>query len=254
MPTRDTAPVGAPCWIDLSSSDTDRSRAFYGELFGWASEQAGPEYGGYINFLHDGAPIAGCMAAQPQFGMAEGWSVYLATDDVAKAAEGTTAAGGQVAMPPVEVPGLGHMAFVVDPGGATVGLWQPIAHQGFRTYGEPGTPGWFELLTRDHDASVAFYRQVLGWDTHVAGDTDEFRYTTLGEGDAALAGVMDASRFLPEGEPAHWSVYFSVADADATIAAATRLGATLLQGPEDTPYGRLAALADPLGARFKLVQ
>ena len=43
MPTRDVAPIGAPCWIDLMSSDTDKSRAFYGELFGWTSEAAGEE-------------------------------------------------------------------------------------------------------------------------------------------------------------------------------------------------------------------
>ena len=24
MPTRDTAPIGAPCWIDLMTSDTER--------------------------------------------------------------------------------------------------------------------------------------------------------------------------------------------------------------------------------------
>ncbi|MDQ6614274.1 MAG: VOC family protein, partial [Actinomycetota bacterium] len=38
MPTRDTAPIGAPCWVDLMTSDTERSRAFYCELFGWTAE------------------------------------------------------------------------------------------------------------------------------------------------------------------------------------------------------------------------
>jgi len=33
MPTRDTAPLGAPCWIDLMTSDPDKRKAFYGELF-----------------------------------------------------------------------------------------------------------------------------------------------------------------------------------------------------------------------------
>ena len=34
MPLRDTAPLGAPCWIDLFTSDPDTSRAFYRDLFG----------------------------------------------------------------------------------------------------------------------------------------------------------------------------------------------------------------------------
>ena len=32
MTIRQNVPNGAPCWIDLMSSDTDKSRAFYGEL------------------------------------------------------------------------------------------------------------------------------------------------------------------------------------------------------------------------------
>ena len=41
MPRRDTTPVGHPCWIDLFTSDPDRSIAFYGELMGWEAERAG---------------------------------------------------------------------------------------------------------------------------------------------------------------------------------------------------------------------
>ncbi len=95
---------------------------------------------------------------------------------------------------------------------------------------------------------------MSGWDTHVAGDTPEFRYTTLGEGEGRLAGIMDAATFLPEGAPAHWSVYFGVDDAVATVAKALELGGAVVDPPEDTPYGRLATLTDPTGTRFKLVQ
>ena len=62
MTTRDDAPLGAPCWLDLLSSEIDRSRAFYDELFGWASEAGGEEYGGYVSFTKDGVDIAGGMA------------------------------------------------------------------------------------------------------------------------------------------------------------------------------------------------
>ncbi|MGH9004642.1 MAG: VOC family protein, partial [Acidimicrobiia bacterium] len=34
MPTRDSAPLGAPCWIDLFTSDTEKAKTFYGELLG----------------------------------------------------------------------------------------------------------------------------------------------------------------------------------------------------------------------------
>jgi predicted enzyme related to lactoylglutathione lyase len=148
---------------------------------------------------------------------------------------------------------LGTMAYIGDPGGATIGIWQPGAHKGFGVFGEPNTPAWFELHTRDYDESVAFYRTVFRDEVQVASDSPELRYTMLVDGEAGLAGIMDASAFLPEGAPAHWSVYFGVDDADATLARVVELGGSIVQPAEDTPYGRLATAADPTGAHFKLV-
>ena len=153
----------------------------------------------------------------------------------------------------MDVADLGTMAVLGDAGGAAIGVWQPGTHQGFGLVGEPGTPTWFELHTRDYAAAVTFYRDVFGWDTEVASDTPEFRYTTLGHGDGAMAGIMDASGFLPAGVPAHWSVYFGVADTDAALAKIVELGGRVVMAAEDTPYGRLATAADPTGATFKLV-
>jgi uncharacterized protein len=252
MPQRDSAPVGAPCWIDLMTSDPDKVRSFYGELFGWTSEEAGEEYGGYINFLKHGLPVAGCMKNDPQFETPDVWSVYLASEDAQATVDAAAANGGEVMVPVMDVMDLGRMAVVSDAGGASIGVWQPSAHQGFRVVGEPGAPSWFELHTRDYDASVAFYREVFGWDVHVAGDTPGFRYTTLGEGDDQQAGIMDAAAFLPDGVPAHWSVYFAVDDTEAALAKLADLGGSVVRPAEDTPYGSLATAADPTGAVFKL--
>jgi predicted enzyme related to lactoylglutathione lyase len=252
MPKRDAAPVGAPCWIELGTSDTAKSRAFYGELFGWTSEEAGEEYGGYINFLKDGIQVAGCMS-NATTGAPDAWAIYLATDDAKATADAAAAHGGEVALAPMDVMDLGVMAFVADAGGAMIGAWQPGTHKGFGVHGEPGTPAWFELHTRDYDKTVAFYRDVFKWDTHTVGDSPEFRYTTLGEGDTQEAGIMDASAFLPEGMPAHWSVYFDAVSTDETLAKAVELGGAIVTPAEDTPYGRLATAVDPNGAIFKLV-
>lgn len=253
MPKRDATPPGAPCWIDLMTSDPAASKAFYGELFGWTSEDSGPEYGGYISFRKDDALVAGAMANDPAQGVPDGWSVYLATDDAEATSEAVTATGGTVVVPTMAVGELGKMLVVVDPSGATIGAWQPGTHTGFGLVDEPGAPAWFELHTRDHGAAIAFYEKAFGWETEVASDTDDFRYTTLGKGDDQAAGVMDAANFLPEGVPSLWTVYFRTADADADVAKAVALGATVVEPTEDTPYGRLAGLKDPTGAYFKLV-
>ncbi len=253
MPTRETAPTGAPCWVDLMTSDVDRARDFYGQLLGWTADEPSEEFGGYFLFSKDGIPVAGGMAAMPDAGPPNIWSVYLSTDDATKATEVATAKGAQVIAPPMEVADLGTMVVLVDPTGAVIGAWQPNTFHGFGVLADPGTPGWFELLTRDHAGAVDFYKAVFGWDTSTLHDTDEFRYTTANHGDDQLAGVMDASSFLPEGVPAHWSVYITVADTDATITRVTELGGSVEQPAEDTPYGRIAVVADPMGARFKLV-
>ncbi len=63
---------------------------------------------------------------------------------------------------------------------------------------------------------------------------------------------MDATAFLPDDVPAHWSVYWEVDDADATVAKVKALGGSVVIDVEDTHYGRLATVTDPVGAQFKL--
>jgi predicted enzyme related to lactoylglutathione lyase len=235
------------------TSDPERSRAFYGELFGWTATEPAEQFGGYFNYLKDGVLMAGCMGAMPDAPVTDVWSVYLASDDARKTADAAGADGGQVIVPAMDVADLGTMAMVTDAGGAAIGVWQPGTHKGFGVFGENDTPSWFELHTRDYDSSLAFYRNVFRWDTHAVSDTPEFRYSTLGDGDSMLAGVIDAASFLPEGEPANWKVYFGVADTDAALAKIVELGGSILMAAEDTPYGRLAMAADPNGAAFKLV-
>jgi len=233
VPTRESAVIGAPCWVDLMTSDSAASRTFYTELFGWDAEEPNPEFGGYFSFTKDGVRIAGCMSSQDDPERPDAWSIYLATEDAAKTLELATSHQGRIIVDAMPVGDLGIMAFVADPGGASIGLWQPGEHQGFLTLGEPGTPGWFELHTRDYAKVVDFYRDVFGLETEVAGDTPEFRYTVQKRGEEQYAGVMDATNFLPEGLPAHWSVYFAVADADASLAKIEALGGSVVLPAED---------------------
>lgn len=251
MPKR-TPLSGAPCWIDLSTSDQAGARTFYGELFGWTSADPNPEFGGYLNFSKDGDLVAGCMQAQPGMGVPDLWSVYLQVEDSEAIAKSVEAHGGQVMVPPMAVGDLGTMAVFVDPVGAVIGSWEPGTHKGVATLDEPGTPSWFELHTKGYEAAIAFYRDVFGWTTQAQGDTDDFRYSTAVDGDREYAGVMDASSFLPGEVPSYWTVYIQVDDVDATLAKAVELGGSIAEPAETTPYGRLATLGDHAGARIKL--
>jgi predicted enzyme related to lactoylglutathione lyase len=253
MPKRQGAPIGAPIWIDLFTSDPAKSRAFYGELMGWASTEPDEQYGGYFSFLKGDSLVAGGMKNDGTAGVPDTWNVYLAVENAEATVAAAKAKGGGVIVEAMPLDDMGSMAVIIDAGGAAIGMWQPGSHKGMGVIAEPGAPAWFELHTRDYDASVQFYKDVFGWDAKTMSDTADFRYTTLGEGEAAMAGIMDSTAFLPEGVPAHWAVYLAVEDADAAVKTATELGGSVVHEPHDTPYGRIALLTDPTGAQFRVV-
>jgi predicted enzyme related to lactoylglutathione lyase len=252
MPARTDAPLGAPCWIDLTTSDVGGAQDFYAEVFGWTFEDAGPEYHGYIGAAKGGRPVAGLMANPPENDSPDNWTTYFRTADINATVSAVTAAGGATCLDTMEVPAKGYMSITTDPSGGFFGLWQPIEHHGFELIGEAGAPVWHQLTTRDYRAAVDFYRDVLGWRTEQESDTDEFRYTTAWFGDQQLLGVMDGSGFLPDGVPSTWSIFFGAADVDKTLRVITDNGGAVVRAAEDTPYGRLAAASDPTGAVFNL--
>ena len=256
MATRGHAPAGSPCWVDLSTSDVDGSRRFYAELLGWEPQAPSPEFGGYFMFTRGGVPVAGAMGAMAGSAAVDRWSVYLATYDIERTLRAAQAAGAEVVAPAMAVADLGVQAGLIDPTGAPVGVWQAGTFPGFTVLAEPGAPAWFELYTADHGKAVAFYRDVFGWQTRVLSDTDEFRYTVqVGPDDGdGLAGILDARDMLVGGAPARWAVYFTVADADGACERVGELGGSVSATPSDTPFGRIATVADPTGASFLLHQ
>ncbi|MFV2120908.1 VOC family protein, partial [Streptomyces sp. Act-28] len=69
----------------------------------------------------------------------------------------------------------------------------------------------------------------------------------------AVGGRSVIGEAFPAEMPAHFLVYFAVADCDETVAAALRLGGRVTEDPFDTPYGRIALLTDDQGAAFAVL-
>jgi uncharacterized protein len=70
-----------------------------------------------------------------------------------------------------------------------------------------------------------------------------------------VGGMMEmVEGMFPPDTPPHWSVCFAVADADATVAKAREQGGTVVAEPVDMPIGRFAAIIDPQGAWFTIMQ
>jgi hypothetical protein len=245
--------LGAPCWVDLFTSDRDATAAFYHDVFGWTAEPGNPEFGGYSNFSKNGQLIAGCMTNDGTSGAPDMWSTYLAVADARATTAAAESNGATVHVPPMDVGALGTMVLLADPTGASIGMWQPGEHKGFGLIAEPGAPAWFELHTDDYDRALGFYHDVFGWTTYTVSDDPAFRYSTLGHDGDEAAGIMDAATLLPDGVPSNWQVYFNVDSTDDSLAMIEKLGGSTLQPAEDTPYGRMALAADPTGATFKII-
>ncbi|MFL6844126.1 MAG: VOC family protein [Allosphingosinicella sp.] len=112
---------------------------------------------------------------------------------------------------------------------------------------------WYELMTSDQDAALAFYTKVVGWTVtdHPNPDLD-FRYAILNAGERGVGGVMQISDKMREGgaRPG-WLGYIHADDTDAKAREIAEAGGKVLMGPEDIPnVGRFAMVADPGGAPF----
>lgn len=113
---------GRCAWNELSTSDPVAARRFYGEQFGWTSDNFMDmgEHGEYRFIEHHGltlGAIAGTMGEQPSH-----WRFYFRVPSVGKAKGVVEAKGGKVVMGPMEVPGGDHIVIGIDPQGAEFAL------------------------------------------------------------------------------------------------------------------------------------
>jgi predicted enzyme related to lactoylglutathione lyase len=248
MPERTEYPPGMPCWVDIGT-DVEGAKKFYGSLFGWETQDAGPpeETGGYGFFLKNGKQVAGYGPQQnpgPPF-----WSSYVSVTDADETAKKVESASGSVVMAPMDVMAAGRMAIFQDPTGAFISVWQPGEHKGAQLVTEDGAYCWNELNTRDVEKAKAFYAAVFGWGsvTHEG----EMPYTEFQLGSETVAGMMPMSPQVPAAVPPHWLVYFGADDIDSTQTKAEGLGASVMVGAMSIPDGgRFAVLTDPQGAAF----
>jgi predicted enzyme related to lactoylglutathione lyase len=109
-------------WNELSTPDPAAARQFYGELFGWVSDDFMDmgEYGEYRFFDHGSTRIGAVSGAVP--GAPAGWRYYIRVPSISKSAESVKANGGTIAMGPMEVPGGDHIIIGHDPQGAEFAL------------------------------------------------------------------------------------------------------------------------------------
>jgi uncharacterized protein len=114
-----------------------------------------------------------------------------------------------------------------------------------------GTPCWVDLGTPDMDGARSFYSSFLGW-TYSGGEPEYGGYAMALKDGRNAAGMGPS---MSPGDPSRWTTYFATDDADATAAAITDAGGSVIAPPMDVgPNGRMAIAADPQGNVFGLWQ
>ncbi|MGW7455577.1 VOC family protein [Streptomyces sp. NPDC054787] len=251
---------GAPCWVDAMFTDVEGAKAFYGDVLGWTFGEASTEYGNYTQAYSDGKAVAAVVPPMPGADAPSQWCLYFASPDAAATAEKVTSAGGEVLMGPMQVGAFGTMLIAKEPSGAVFGVWQPGEHKGFEKMGEAGSYAWAEVFTREPGKADDFLAKVFpyaaqqmdpGDDPETAGM--DFKVFSLGGAENVVLGRMKMGEEFPPQIPSYIQIYFGVPNCDEAVEKTKKHGGKLHFGPMDSPFGRFAAVTDPQGAAFAVI-
>ena len=116
---------GVFVWDELHTSDPAAAKSFYGEVFGWSSQDS--DMGGmtYTIFKRAGGiDTAGCMQLEEGDVSSPNWLVYIGTKDVDATTARAKELGGTIFVEPTDIPDMGRYSVLQDPAGAAFGLFQ----------------------------------------------------------------------------------------------------------------------------------
>jgi predicted enzyme related to lactoylglutathione lyase len=119
---------GTFCWNELMTRDVEGAKRFYQSTIGWSFQAMPMADGGTYWVAHSGErPVAGIFAlnAPGYDGVPESWMSYLAVDDVDARVAKAIKAGAKLMKPIFDVPDVGRIAILMQPGGAGVGWMTP---------------------------------------------------------------------------------------------------------------------------------
>jgi predicted enzyme related to lactoylglutathione lyase len=246
---------GRFCWVDLSTLDLERARRFYTKVFGWDTTEADTgDAPPYLMFTQDGKVVAGVSELEDQLkeqGIPSTWNHYVAVENADDCAERVEELGGSMATPVMQILDAGRLAFLTDPTGGVLGIWEPGEHLGFEVVTETNSVCWHELATRDMDSAAEFFEELFGWST-AENPLSPAGYFMLRHDGDEIGGILQMTEEWGD-MPPHWTVYFNVEDADEMAEQIVEAGGKVHHGPFDTPIGRLAVCGDDQGAHFHVI-
>ena len=117
---------GAIAWNELATRDVAKSAAFLQATFGLSANKTDLADVDYYELRRaDGTGVGGMMPMDGDMwpaDMADHWMVYFGTGDTDATAALATELGGEVCVPPTDIPNVGRFAVIKDPQGATFSI------------------------------------------------------------------------------------------------------------------------------------
>jgi len=118
------APVSVS-WNELNTRDVEGSKSFYHDALGWDARTSGEGEQSYTEWLIDGKSVGGMMDMRGRMpdAVPPHWLTYFAVTDCAGTADKAKSLGGQVLVPPMDIP-QGTFSVLADPLGAAFAIIQ----------------------------------------------------------------------------------------------------------------------------------
>src|SRR5690242_12105510 len=129
---------GQFCWVELSTSDAEAAKKFYGDLFGWTYDAVPmPDNAPPYNMAELESGVVGAIMTNPS--VPPSWLSYVNVTSADETAAKAKSLGATVLKEPFDVFDVGRMAVVQDPEGAVFAIWEPRKHKGAQVAGEQGS-------------------------------------------------------------------------------------------------------------------
>lgn len=248
--------VGKLIFVELVTPDLAAAKKFYAGLFGWTFRDIQAGGTAYAEAFLDGHPVAGLIHRDVPASehRQPAWLSFFAVSDVDAAKKVALQNAAKVLFEPHTIPDRGREAVFADPKGAVFAVLASSSGDPHEVLAEPGEWIWTSLITSDPDADAAFYQKLFDYEVFELPASEGNQHLLLASDNYARASVNTLPANRPNARP-HWLNYVRVEDALKMTAKVVALGGRVLVEPRiDRHGGRVAVVADPLGAHFGLLE
>lgn len=255
--------VGKVVFVELVTPDLAAAKLFYGGLFGWTFRDVQGEGWKYAEASLNGRPVAGLVQKDIPAGehRQPAWLSFISVRNVDAAKATASQQGAKLLFGPQSIPDRGREAVFADPQGAIFAVIASSSGDPSDVLAAPGEWIWSSLITTDPDADAGFYQKLFNYevfnlppDVFNAKTDTEAHHLLLASDKYARASVNPLPENSPDLRP-HWLNFIHVEDAVKMTEKLVALGGRVLVKPQvDRHGGKVAVVADPMGARFGLLE